>query len=330
MKKFSIPFNGINPDLYLELLNPYKEHIDHIYLGISSLLRNHDDYKIMEHKAIIKENGEHLKKDEYEENAFQLLLKAQGKYKTILTLNSGHYIMPPNEIYGWCDNVLFPFVEVTKIAGCICTNFDMAKYIHEHMPHLELHTSCNCFQWNIKQMEHWQKHCGITVFNPPREILRSPRLLKEMHDAGFIIKALINESCLYGCPQTVNHAMTNAVGSGLGSECSQGDPANFFRSNWVLPRWLDQLDEYVDIYKINGRTAINYRYIFEALDAYTKRKEVDDITKIILGGTCNFKFKAIVNPIPSKKIPDKLLTCECRDCNKTCFVCENLMKEFKK
>jgi hypothetical protein len=327
--KFSVPFNGINPDLYLELLNPYKKHIDHIYLGISSILRNHDDYKVMEHKSIKKEDGSTLKKDEYEENAFQLLLKTKGIYKTVLTLNTAHYLMPPTEIYDWCENILFPFIEFSGISGCICTSFDMAKYIHENMPHLELHTSCNCFQWSIKQMEYWQKHCGITVFNPPREILRSPRLLKEMHNAGFKIKALINESCLYGCPQTINHAMSNSVGPEIGSECSKGDPSNFFRSNWVLPRWLNFLDEYVDIYKINGRTAIDYQYIFRALDAYTKREDVDDLKKIVLGGTYN-KIKRTMNDIPTKEIPDKLLTCECKECNKTCFICDELYKKFVK
>ena len=61
--KFSVPFNGINPDLYLSLLEPYKEHIDHIYFGISSILRNHDDYKIMDRKLIRKEDGSPLQKD---------------------------------------------------------------------------------------------------------------------------------------------------------------------------------------------------------------------------------------------------------------------------
>ena len=52
-------------------------------------------------------------------------------------------------------------------------------------------------------------------------------------------------------------------------------------------------------------------------------------TKIILGGTVN-KVKKTSIPIPSDRIPDKLLTCECKECNKTCFICENLAKEFFK
>ena len=80
---YSVPYNGINPDLYLALLEPYKEYIDHIYLGISSLLRNHDDYRIMDYKSIIKEDNGILSKDEYEENTFQLLLKAQDKYNEL-------------------------------------------------------------------------------------------------------------------------------------------------------------------------------------------------------------------------------------------------------
>ena len=46
----------------------------------------------------------------------------------------------------------------------------------------------------------WRKECGASVFNPSREILRTPAKLKEMHDAGFKIKAIVNESCLFGYP----------------------------------------------------------------------------------------------------------------------------------
>lgn len=329
-RKFSVPYNGINPDLFLNLLEPYKEHVEHIYLGVSSITRNHDDYSIMHNKKIRKEDGAVLSKEEYEENCFQFLLKTKDTYKTILTLNAGHYIFNEGEMYEWCDNVLFPFIEITGINGCIVTCYDMAKYIHESMPHLEMHTSCNNFQWKLRQMELWQKDCGISVFNPPREILRSPKNLKEMHGAGFKIKAIVNQACLYGCPQTINHCMTNSVGNWIGSNCHKGEFVNFFKSNWILPTWLDDLDEYVDIYKIIGRTVVDYNYIFNTLDAYIKREDVDDIKKILLGGTCNYVFKDATKEIPSKDIPKKLLTCECSECNKTCFICDNLLKKYLK
>ena len=81
---------------------------------------------------------------------------------------------------------------------------------------------------NIKQMNYWREEAGITVFNPPREILRTPNKLKEMKEEGFILKCLINESCLYGCPQTINHCMSLSNGKPLSDiSCCNGNLSNF-------------------------------------------------------------------------------------------------------
>lgn len=318
MRKFSVPFNGIASAEYLSSIEKYSKYIDNIFTGVSFIGNNHHNVRHF------SPDGSEI--DLYENNVRQFLIDSLGKYKRIVTLNSGFYDMNCSELTNWLESVLFPFIEAYKIDGCICTDFIMAKSLHQVFPNLEIHTSCNCFQWNIRQMELWKEECGVSVFNPPREILRSPQKLKEMHDAGFKIKALINESCLYGCPQSINHCMATACGKDTFGICNRGDLTNFFRGNWVLPRWLDKLDEYVDIYKISGRM-YPIDFLLRVLDAYVNRKEVDNLPSILTGYNATAMLEAGLK-IPSSIVHDKLLTCECKECDKTCFACRILMAKL--
>lgn len=327
MRKFSIPFNGVDSDTYLELIEQYSEHIESIFTGVSFLCNNQHSVR-----QILKVNDYNYDFSPldyieiYDENVKQFLKKSFGKYNRLITLNSIHYNLNLSELHDFLETRLFPFIDDYKIDGCICTDFIMAKLIHQTFPYVEIHTSCNCFQWNIREMDLWRKECGASVFNPPREILRTPVKLKEMHDAGFKIKAIVNESCLFGCPQQINHCVVNASGKEIFRQCNLGDITNFFKGNWVLPRWLDKLDEYVDIYKISGRL-YPIEFLIEVFDAYINRKEVDNLPNILTAGNARAMFETGIK-VPSSMIHDKLLTCECKECDKTCFMCRDLMTKL--
>ena len=102
-RQFSIPYNGLNPDVYLDIINPYKKNIENIFFGINSINNNHQvyDYK----------NYGTMPNPIYEKNTFNFLEKSNGLYKRILTLNSGHYsFITDHDMYKWCDNTLFPFL----------------------------------------------------------------------------------------------------------------------------------------------------------------------------------------------------------------------------
>ena len=321
---FSIPYNGIDPNEYLNSIEPYKKNIENIYFGAAYLIDNF--HSVRNARKLIGVNLDEKFINDYEENTHRFLLESKNKYKRIVVFNSSYYGLSLEELHKLLSTIILPYIEITGIDGCICTDFNMARIIHETFPKLEMHTSCNCFQWNIRQMEIWQKECGISVFNPPREILRSPYKLKEMKEAGFKLKCIVNEACLYGCPQTIEHCMSFSTNSEFTAykTCNRGDIANIFRTNWVLPRWLDKLDKYVDIYKISGRMD-PIEKIINTLDAFINVKEVEDITSIF--GGCNISLISNTNiKIPSYIIPDKLLTCECKECNKSCFICEDLIK----
>ena len=94
----------------------------------------------------------------------------------------------------------------------------------------------------------------------------------------------------------------------------------------MLPRWLDYYDQYVDIYKISGRND-NTEKIFKTLDCYLNSNDNVNILDILVGGTSS-KLKAMNLNIQSQIIPDILMYCECKECNKTCFICKNLVDKY--
>ena len=317
MKLFSIPYNGSNPDKYLDGISKYSNNIDSIFFGDPYTSNSHVNPNLLNQSY--EKNLENLEK-----NTKIFLKLSDGKYKRLMTLNSGFYDLSCYDLDKFLSIKLFPFFERYNIDGCICTDFNMAIKIHKAYPGMEMHTSCNCFQWLTRQMEIWHNEAGIEVFNPPREILRTPEKLKEFHDSGFKIKAIINESCLYGCPQTINHCMALAAMKKIECQCNRLDLSNAFKGNYILPRWLKYFDKYVDIYKISGRMSTT-NYILNCLDAYINERDDINLEDIVIGG--NIKaIKELGLSIPTKIIPDKLLTCECKNCNKTCFVCSDLME----
>ena len=203
--------------------------------------------------------------------------------------------------------------------------------MHALLPEAEIHTSCNAYQWNLRQMEIWREKCGATVFNPPREILRTPSRLKEMHDAGFRLKCLVNEACLMGCPNSFNHNLSIAMGRRpVLLSCCQNGIADLFRANWILPRWQKHYDDVVDIYKIAGRNTEG-DYPFRTLDAYLSEDDSMPLAELMISGTVLFATHMlpgeILRRITVDKVPDKLLTCGCADCER-CGLCERILSEI--
>lgn len=327
MKKkriFSIPYNGSDPSKFISELTKRAGHVHSVFLSIPIVFGSHQDALS---PIIYKSNQIVSSLEEYDFNCREFLrLSKNLGMKRILALNAGCYNQDLVKKYILMESQLYPLITEFSIDGIIVTDFSMATKLHQDLPEVELHTSCNCFQWNLKTMDIWAQKAGVKIFNPPREILRTPKALKEMHDAGFKLKCLINEACLYGCPNTVNHAMYIANGVDHPVECGLGDLTNVFKGNYVLPRWLNKLDEYVDIYKISGRLNPTY-YIFRTLDAYLNEDNDMNLFDLVIGGPSKYGKDLGLN-IPLSAIPDKLLTCQCKDCNKTCFVCSNLMRKF--
>ena len=330
---YSIPYNGTNPEWFLQEVEKRKKNIDHVYCELPykemlSHVRFAFDGQNEENVDSAKAN---LNRANYVRNCLEFLRISYGKVRRICPVNAMYYRFNNfNEMQDFVVNIA-RLVTQYRIDGLILSDYRVASFLHALLPELELHTSCNGYQWNLRQMEIWREKCGVTVFNPPREILRIPTKLKEMHKAGYKLKCLINEGCLMGCANSFIHNLSISMKCYAGiHSCVQNGIADIFRANWILPRWQKHYDEYVDIYKIAGRNS-NGDYPFKCMDAYLTENDSMPLTDLMFSGTVGFTSHVLPAEISQKitldKVPDKLLTCECKDCAR-CNLCTKILSDI--
>ena len=211
-RMYSLPYNGTNPEWFLQEVEKRKKHVDHVYCELPF-----DEGKMISHVrfAFEAKNGldpdlvqPELKRAQYVRNCIQFLNLSKGKIRRICPVNAMYYKFDSGEELKNFAISLCQLANRFQLEGLIISDYRVAVLVHAILPELEIHTSCNGYQWNVRQMEIWREKCGVTVFNPPREILRAPSKLKEMHDAGYKLKCLINEGCLMGCPNSMCHNLS--------------------------------------------------------------------------------------------------------------------------
>ena len=331
-RKFSVPYNNEDPIKYIEkVLDPYLDNIDSVYFEIPNIvLRNHMSLVATQDVNVF------FKK---QRNTYQFAeLVNQGKYKAIkkyVTLNGASYSdMSFANKYVFVGNYLSEMVKSFNVTGFICADFELAYAIHQIFPQVEIQTSCNTYQWLTRTMDLWHKSLGTTTFNPPREILRDMDELKKIAKSGYRLKCLVNEACVYGCPQNINHAHYIADGSRdheFYCNFIDWDVSDIFRTNFILPRHLKYYDDYVDLFKISGRSNPTNK-IATFVDAYVNERNDVSLDQLITTRR-NKRFKQAKKhfgfTIPVNRIPDKLLTCKCAECD-TCDVCDKVAEKLMK
>ena len=334
-RMYSLPFNGTNPEWFLQEVEKRKKNVDHVYCELpfnESEMLSHVRFTFDgKDGATTNTPDSNHRRALYIRNCYEFLRMSKGRIRRICPVNAMYYKFNNDDDLKNFAVSLARVARHHELEGMILSDYRIAVLLHALMPELELHTSCNAYQWNLRQMSIWQEKCGIKTFNPPREILRTPSKLKEMHDAGFKLNCLINEGCLMGCPNSFYHNMSVSLRcySGMLS-CCQSGVGDIFRGNWILPRWQKYYDEYVDVYKISGRNEPG-DYAIRTLDAYLTENNDKPLIDVMLSGTIMFTKRMvpeeIVKNITLDKVPDKLLTCECKECSK-CGLCENLAKKL--
>lgn len=334
-RMYSIPYNGKDPEWFLQEVEKRKSNIDHVYCELPfnenemlSHVRFTFDGKDGSAMNLPSSNQQRAR---YIRNCFEFLLISRGKVRRICPVNAMYYkFSSDDELKNFAVN-LARLARRYKLDGLILSDYQVAILVHALVPELELQTSCNAYQWTLRQMSIWQEKCGVKMFNPPREILRAPSKLKEMHDAGFKLKCLINESCLMGCPNSFRHNLSVSLHCYAGMlSCCQNGVGDILRGNWILPRWQKYYDEYVDVYKIAGRN-VPGDYAFKAMDAYLSENNDMPLSELMISGTMQFAKNAvpeeILKQITLDKVPDKLLTCECKECSK-CNLCNRIVSSL--
>ena len=332
---YSIPYNGTNPEWFLQEVEKRKKNIDHVYCELpfnESEMISHVRFTFDGNDGVNKNlPSANQKRAQYIKNCVEFLRISKGKVRRICPVNATYYMFNTEEDQKQFAISLAQAANYYQLEGVILSDYRIAVLLHALLPELEIHTSCNAYQWNLRQMEIWREKCGATVFNPPREILRVPAKLKEMHDAGYKLKCLINEACLMGCPNSFNHNLAISLRCYAGTlSCCQNGIADMFRANWILPRWQQHYDEYVDVYKIAGRNS-EKDYPFRTLDAYLSENNTMALTDLMISGTVMFATRMlpeeVLKNITLNTVPDKLMTCGCKECNR-CTLCETVLRSL--
>lgn len=329
-RKFSVPFSqyvGYSVDDYLNLIDNYKENIDSIFFGPGSRIGDHilpKNILLGEHKGMTPQQVISAL-DESEGRWSEFLSKTKGKYKRYLTLNNAVFPMSETGWLYFLHSEIFASIEIFEIDGLILSNYNMARYIHQRYPDLPLHNSCNSFTYSIAEMENWRVNAGVEVFNPPRQIIRCLDDLKLFKEYGFKVKALVNEACYFGCTEMINHCVMRNLNYHFSFNCLKDLPVNIFKGCYIKTDWYEQLDDLVDIYKITGKT-MDLDRLKRTLDYYIMCEDTDNLLDVILGPAVgqfsNFFPNVKVSP---ENLPDKLLSCHCRDCYRNCNVCNQAL-----
>ena len=302
----------------LNLIKKYENNIEHIFLGIPEL---YNQFSIAKQYSFSSDSSH------------ELLKKTKHKYKRIVVYNNTCYDKSDDEVFKYFEDTIYPLIEEYQIDGFTITSLPLAQKIRKDYPNIELHTSVNCNHFTIRTMDMWRELAGIDIFNAPREAGRMIPLLKEMKEHGFKTKILVNEPCVFGCPFSLKHQIDLALQRNTKYDlCYSYDYINAFKTNLILPKWLDYLDEYVYCYKISGRVALQDN-LLNYLDAYILGKKFTYINDYACYGDNNpigLLEKNFGIKIREEDIPDKLIQCECKECNRTCFICSNLYEKYIK
>jgi hypothetical protein len=327
-RRFSIPFTwqGRVND-YLDYVKTNIQHIDSVYFSLPYSLGIDSHFT-----ANPADNGYPEEQLEFRDaKIYQFAERSLGVVKRLATINTVSYFMSSEEYVSRIKNNVIPFLKEHKIEGVILSHLFIGRIIKEAIPEIDIQTSSNAFQFMIPQMEIWRRELGTEIFNAPREAGRTPGMLQQFKSAGYKMKVFANDACLYGCPHQILHAATTGFQHkdhlrGINVQCTLWDSANIFRGNWLVPRWLPLVDEYVYVYKIVGRGYL-LSHIKKIVDAYITLDDSYSIMELTgYSGTFNeLQYKNIC--IPTAAIPDKLLTCQSLECD-TCGVCKQLAEEY--
>lgn len=309
--KFSIPFNASYILAFLSELDKRREYVHDVFVALPCFL-NYFSAATYE-----------LSPD-YEKVCHKFLLDTIGAwFPRYVPLNADYDSMSWDTMHNEFIPELIKALKAYRIDGVICSNYYIAKRIREALPNIAIETSCNAMHWTTAIMKTWQKDIGIEAFNVPREAGRNLPWLKDLHSQGLPIKLLLNEQCTPFCPYMAGFCAEHHNYDDSKGDCyinTNPDKA-LFRNCIVLPRWLDQLDELVDIYKITGRY-VPPEQIWQTFDRYIEGKDCT-MADIMNFDHARFQFS-------TAELPDKLLSCGFNDCDTKCHLCSSLAEKIYK
>ena len=317
---FTIPYNGSDPERFLAAFEPHAKQIHSFYFGLQSLIPAHNP----DHGMSVIQIAQSY------ENTLKFLELCKGRFQTILCINA--LIYPQNiEVKRFqITRALAPLVDEFGLTAVNVASSTIAQIIHETFPELDIQTSCNTYAFIDNVYHLWHEKFGTTVFNLPREAMRTPSLLERVKAMGYISKCIVNEACIYGCPANIEHACAQSFPMPtIQNFCDRPDYrlSDILKSNFIPPHRLPEFEGRIDIAKIAGR-GFSTEWICKAFEAYRTANPNADIMDV-LQGRCRRIIHESGLLMKARDWPKKTLTCECKEC-KTCNVCQKAMEHIVK
>lgn len=317
--QFTLPYNNTNPEEFLSAFEPYKDAIYSFYFGLPGVFTAHNPFH-MSFEDTCKTCAD----------TYEFLRLCAGNIPTVLCINTLVYPQNVEDLKFTLARELGSLIQIYGLSAVNVASPTLAGLIHDLFPDLDIQTSCNTFTFINNMYRLWHEKYGSTVFNLPREALRTPWLLDQFKETGFVSKCIVNEGCIYGCPGNIEHACSFIMHDVAQiTFCDRKDfrLSDIFKSNFIPPHRLGEFEGKLDIAKIAGRGFETMR-ILDTFLAYKNRDPDADVKTLLHSRTRQLLVENKIN-LKVKDWPKRTLTCECKDCD-TCVICKKAMEHAVK
>ena len=305
-RQFSVPYNGDNPEFFMEGILKRRESVHDVYLGCPGT----QDFFT---KTLL---GEH---PDYYENCEEFMKLAQEKgVPVVITANAQYNHLRRYEKRRYA-RTLSDYIAKYGVSGVVCSDLDIAEAIHRAFPDVEINTSCNNPHYNAYSLIEWREKAGVTLVNPPRDTVRDYAYLESLKERGFRVKLLVNECCYLNCGRLTQFC---EVSKGTVVCRSIEEKKNPLLTCRLFPEQLEDFDRVVDIYKIQGRW-METDYIFRVLDIYRYGRSclISDIKDKTTKGTRADFMTSDIDPELMK---------HWLHCARDCYQCGRCKAEFER
>ena len=167
---YSLPYNGTNPEWFLQEAEKRKQNIDHVYCELpNEEMLSHVRF-LFDGKDGSKVNAADTKQKRalYMMNCAEFLRSSYGRIRRICPVNAMYYQFNSEEELKQFAITLAQQVNRYRLEGLILSDYRIAVLLHALLPALDIHTSCNASQRNQRHMDISTAQRAAHASNPPR------------------------------------------------------------------------------------------------------------------------------------------------------------------
>jgi len=276
--KFSVPYNGDYE--IVEYFIENKKFISDVYFGLP--------HKVITSGRIIDYN---FKSSDYLKNLPLALKKLkENGIKCSLVMNrscDGEMTFSPELVQKYKE-IIRPLVNENLIDNVVLSNPVYFTELKKEYPLLTFSISVNSNINSIYRAK-FIDQLGFDIIIVDRDINHNEELIKNIsNNVSAKIKLLVNECCLNECLFRTYHF--NLLSHHQGDiayhkilPCTKiysKEPWKMLKSSFILPKDLDNYDDFVDIFKLAGRE-LPTKLLKHLLEIYFHRKNEGDLLTVL-------------------------------------------------